>query len=217
MLATLTSICILFIAGQIYFEYQHHKKNIGPWVGVTKTIGSALFVCIALFAYAHETREGPILLGGLVLCLTGDVFLISQKRIFFLLGLISFLLAHLAYCTMFIAMKANIIVLAMAAPIVFGIGFFIWNWLAPHITTSMKPPVAAYIFTICTMVTLATGVAVMHQWWQFFLAAALFMASDIFVAKDRFIKAAFQNRLLGLPLYYSAQLIFATGHTFTLP
>ena len=37
----------------------------------------------------------------------------------------------------------------------------------------------------------------------------------LFVAKDRFVQSAFQNRLIGLPLYYGAQLMLATSPTIS--
>jgi uncharacterized membrane protein YhhN len=39
--------------------------------------------------------------------------------------------------------------------------------------------------------------------------ALLFYISDLFVARDRFIKKEFLNRLIGLPLYYAGQFILA--------
>jgi hypothetical protein len=40
-----------------------------------------------------------------------------------------------------------------------------------------------------------------------------FYVSDIFVARQRFLKTDFVNRLIGLPLYYGGQflLAFSTG------
>ena len=41
-------------------------------------------------------------------------------------------------------------------------------------------------------------------------AAVAFLASDLFVARDRFVERDWRNRAVGLPLYYVAQLVFAT-------
>jgi hypothetical protein len=35
------------------------------------------------------------------------------------------------------------------------------------------------------------------------------MASDITVARQRFVAAAFANRAVGLPMYYTAQVLLA--------
>lgn len=41
------------------------------------------------------------------------------------------------------------------------------------------------------------------------LGAVAFAVSDISVARDRFVKRAIANKAWGLPLYYTAQLLFA--------
>jgi len=41
------------------------------------------------------------------------------------------------------------------------------------------------------------------------VGALLFGASDLFVARERFIEPGFRNRLFGLPLYYAGQLLLA--------
>jgi uncharacterized membrane protein YhhN len=42
-----------------------------------------------------------------------------------------------------------------------------------------------------------------------FVGALSFFVSDIFVARQRFLKAEFVNRLIGLPLYYGGQFLLA--------
>lgn len=39
--------------------------------------------------------------------------------------------------------------------------------------------------------------------------AVAFYVSDVFVARDRFMKGGFVNRLVGLPLYYAGQFLIA--------
>jgi len=43
------------------------------------------------------------------------------------------------------------------------------------------------------------------------VGAVLFFLSDLLVARDRFVAPGFGNRLLGLPLYYAAQLLLASA------
>jgi hypothetical protein len=42
------------------------------------------------------------------------------------------------------------------------------------------------------------------------VGALAFAASDVSVARDRFVRPEFVNRAWGLPLYYAAQLLLAT-------
>jgi uncharacterized membrane protein YhhN len=92
-----------------------------------------------------------------------------------------------------------------------AVGVF-W-WLRPNLGP-MLVPVAAYIVVISVMVA-AAWVAYINpalNWkgaWSLFIGALCFYASDIFVARDRFKKNEFLNRLLGLPLYYGGQFLIA--------
>jgi uncharacterized membrane protein YhhN len=42
-----------------------------------------------------------------------------------------------------------------------------------------------------------------------FAGALSFYFSDVFVARDRFLKEEFLNRLMGLPMYYTGQFLLA--------
>lgn len=78
----------------------------------------------------------------------------------------------------------------------------------------MKGPVTAYIVVISLMLTAASSLlgenSVLPRLQSMVTGGALaFYISDIFVARNRFIKTAFLNRLLGLPLYYTGQFLLA--------
>ena len=73
----------------------------------------------------------------------------------------------------------------------------------------MKGPVVAYVLVISAMVTLAFGTHGDIPAWLIPTAAVAFMASDVSVARERFIGASLAWRAWGLPLYYAAQLTFA--------
>jgi uncharacterized membrane protein YhhN len=78
----------------------------------------------------------------------------------------------------------------------------------------MKVPVAVYIIVISCMVA-AAWVALQNPVirregaWALFVGALCFYFSDLFVARDRFVKKQFINRLAGLPLYYLGQFLIA--------
>lgn len=209
VIATVIAMWVLVFT-QVYFEYRHHQGKSGPYIGITKTIGSLLFVAAGLMSGVHVQEGGWFLLAGLSLSVIGDVFLVSEKKIYFLMGLSSFLFAHVAYCGAFIVLKKNMTTTLIAAPLVFLVGFFVARWLWPHVDAKMRKPVVLYIATICTMVTLSFGV-MLNGGGHLTIAAVLFMISDVFVARHRFVKTEFINRLYGLPLYYGAQIIFATS------
>lgn len=166
----------------------------------TKAAASLGFVLLALVLGVDGAAERGIL-AGLVLSVAGDVALLSARRPAFLAGLVAFLLAHVAYAAAFAALGAPapwaaLPVLA-ALPVVL-------RWLWPHLGP-MRLPVLAYCLVISVMLWLALGVPRA----EVRLGAALFYASDLLVARDRFVRHGFANRLVGLPLYYAGQLLLA--------
>jgi len=81
-------------------------------------------------------------------------------------------------------------------------------WLWPHLG-EMRAPVLAYVFVITLMVSLASGMSWRWGMWMAVTGALIFYASDIFVARDRFVSPGPVNGLIGLPLYYIGQLLLA--------
>jgi uncharacterized membrane protein YhhN len=92
-----------------------------------------------------------------------------------------------------------------------GGGVFLW--LRSHLG-AMKIPVILYILVISGMVAGAGSLMAVDELklsgrWLAFIGALNFYLSDVFVARQRFLKTGFVNRLIGLPLYYSGQFLLA--------
>jgi uncharacterized membrane protein YhhN len=140
-------------------------------------------------------------LAGLCLSLAGDALLLSARRPAFLAGLVAFLLAHLAYAVAFAGRSAPPawLLLPLAAALA-----LVLRWLWPRLG-SMKGPVMAYCLVISAMLFLALGV----DRPEVRIGAVLFYLSDLTVARDRFVAEERVNRVVGLPLYYAAQLLLA--------
>jgi len=89
----------------------------------------------------------------------------------------------------------------------------VFLWLRPHLGP-MRIPVIFYILVITAMVAgacsvlAASGLALSGR-ILVFSGALGFYVSDVFVARQRFLKTEFLNRLIGLPLYYSGQFMLA--------
>ena len=193
------------------------KRALKPMLAA-KTCVSALFVLAAGVQSPLDPVYYALLLTGLVLCLGGDVFLAIPSERAFMAGLISFFLGHVAYVGAFIRLGRFAPVLAVWALALAVAGFFIFRWLSPNLG-DMKKPVAAYVLVISCMVLTAFGVGIAPGFSpagraMVVLGALLFYASDIFVAKDRFIKPDFENRVIGLPLYYAGQFFLAYSPGF---
>lgn len=175
---------------------------------LAKPLASAGFVAAALVAGALDSGFGRWMLVALVLSALGDVFLLGEGEGAFLAGLGSFLAAHLVF-------GAAFVVRGIGAPgflAVVPLALFAWQvlrWLGPHLSDRMRVPVVAYAVAISLMGILAVATAVDAWDWRIPFGAALFIASDVAVARDNFVAAGFANRLWGLPLYYGGQLLLA--------
>lgn len=186
--------------------------------GIFKPLTSAMFLLTALMQGPQHSYDW-LIVTGLALCAVGDVALIRRERSWFLAGLVAFLLGHVAY-TMAFNTRASLLSLhavPMAAIAVVSIGLFLY--FRPHLG-KMLWPAAAYIVVITLMLISAMAVAAgegdsIGPGLLVPLGATLFYASDITVARDRFMPGVgFANRVYGLPLYYVAQFLFAfsIGH-----
>ncbi len=178
------------------------------WVWLIKPVASTLFVVTALLAGALASSYGRLILLGLLLSWLGDVFLISKRQLFFIVGLGSFLLAHVAFSGAFLLQPLLILPLIFAATGTMVVAIIILRWLWPHLSHNFRPAVVSYLAAISLMVVLASG-TIAAAGPQLLIGAVMFAVSDIFVARDRFVSPSVANRLWGLPLYYAAQLIFA--------
>jgi uncharacterized membrane protein YhhN len=202
--------CALAVAGLLAAERRRSQR--GKWWA--KPIASLAFVATALAAGALGSTYGLLILAGLGLCLLGDVLLIPEGRIGpFRAGLFAFLAGHVAFATAFLTEPLDPVWFAGATAVLAVVLWRVWCWLQPHVTAGMRGPVIAYFVVIGTMSALAVALAGAGGPWIVAVGAIAFTASDVAVARDRFVKDEFMNRAWGLPLYYCAQLLIALTPT----
>jgi uncharacterized membrane protein YhhN len=174
---------------------------------MSKTAASAAFVVLGIARWSAENPTDTWLIAALVLCAAGDLCLLSGRT--FDLGLISFLLGHLAYVAGFVVALPlgkwpHLILIPLLAAAVLAS-----KWLWPHLGRR-RVSVTAYIVAISVMVW--GGVSVFTEGalpWTAAAGALLFYLSDLAVARHRFVQKSFVNRALGLPVYYLGQLLLA--------
>lgn len=203
------SIASALLAGLLLFERTENRNGLLA----AKTLLSSLFVLTALVQPHPLTGYGALMIAGLILCLGGDVFLALPGERMFLFGLVSFLLGHILYLiAFFLAAELNRRT-GWGSALFLCVSGGIFFWLRPSLDR-MEKPVLAYVIVITLMVSGAWTVlgdfALSRAGrWLVFIGAHLFYFSDIFVARDRFRKQSFVNRLVGLPLYYAGQFLLA--------
>lgn len=201
----LTIGCLLAVCGLVFAE----RKNLSAVRWLAKLAASTAFVLAALSLGAATSTYGQLVLLALVLSLIGDAFLLSDRSAAFLSGLGAFLLAHVAFSVAFatgaLSTTAFLVSLVGAATV----SVITLRWLWGRLDAAFKVAVAAYVGTIFAMCTLAIAHSAASRSWLAAVGAVAFAASDISVARDRFVVSEFLNRAWGLPVYYSAQLLLA--------
>jgi len=179
---------------------------------VSKTLAATSFIAYAIaMGAASAGSPGLWVIAALALSMVGDLCLLSREKKFFLAGIGAFLLGHVAYVGAFASLGVDFLGTALAAVGVGVLAFFVWRWLSPH-TGDLTRAVAAYILVISSMVAMATGSVFLEASpgrIGLLVAAIGFFCSDLCVARDRFVAPGPSNRMVGLPLYFGSQLVFA--------
>jgi uncharacterized membrane protein YhhN len=200
---------IILLFGVLYYE---KKKDRIPLL-ITKSTLSLLFVITALLQPHPVPTYYHYLFIGLIFCLIGDVCLALPQKKAFMAGLIAFLVGHVFYIFGFLSLTQIFDRISAGLFIIFGMSALIFFRLRPHLR-SMLIPVLLYILVITVM---ASGAWAVFWKSSFQIAGRIlilvgslcFYFSDLFVARNKFIKEEYTNRLFGLPLYYTGQFLLA--------
>jgi uncharacterized membrane protein YhhN len=185
-------------------EYRGWRAGI--WLA--KPVASTLFVLAAWTCGALDSRYGRAVLAALSLSWLGDVLLIPKHRPrVFQAGVAAFGLAHVAYVAAFLSRGLEPTRMAFAAPPAALALVVAGRWLRPHVPAELRVSVYAYMGILSAMLVAAAGASSADA--RICVGAGLFYLSDLYVARDRFVAPGFENGLIGLPLYYAAQLVLA--------
>lgn len=198
-------ICLGSVLLTLYGKW----KNLGILHFGAKFLASLCFIALALERGGLNSLYGKWILAALILSLSGDLFLVSKERIPFLSGLVLFLLAHLAYVGAFVSLDFDLILTLRSFLFVALCTGAIGWWIIPRTPKRMKLPVSAYFLAITSMMATALSLSLSGGSWIYATGGALFCASDVAVARERFISQTIWNPVAGLPIYYGAQLILA--------
>ena len=200
-------LCAVAVAGLLVAEYR--RSRAGLWLA--KPVASLAFIWAGLAAGALDSGYGQLVLLGLVLCLVGDVLLIPLERpAVFRAGVFAFLAGHVAYSAAFLTQPLDPLGLVAGTVLLAVVVGAVLRWVGATLPAGMVWPVRVYMLVIGVMSALACGVTAAGGPWAVAVGALAFTASDVSVARDRFVRHEFVNRAWGLPLYYAAQLAIAT-------
>ena len=215
-----TLACILACASLVWLERQLADPDVRAHPAArqlelrrrsTKILASLAFVLLAIPAFGRDAF-GTWMFIGLVAGAAGDVALLGRGTRAFLIGLVAFLIGHVAY----VIGLAQVVpparwipdagIVAVLPVIVAALALrMLWPKLG-----SLRVPVIVYVAAIVAMVIAAFAARpALEHGTLLAIGAALFFASDLAVARDRFLARDFANKLYGLPAYYAGQLLIA--------
>ena len=201
-----------FIAVAAFLTIRAEYREPHRLVYACKPLATTLILALALATGGDDRAYTALIAAGLVCSLAGDTFLmLPQDR--FIPGLVSFLLAHLAYIAAFIRAAdrplSGTSVLPLIPLLAYGLAVFVI--LRPHLGPLLVP-VLAYMLVILAMAWRAIEYAREYP-APGSLAAAfgalLFVISDSALALNRFARPFRAAQALVLGTYFVAQWLIA--------
>ena len=185
---------------------------------------SALFV--ATFALGHPWPDAAYarwIGAGLLVGVAGDLALLGKARRWFAVGLGAFLVGHVCYAAAFLPRWGAGPGLAAVAAAAGGAALLGGHTLraAWPLLGSMRIPATVYVGFLAAATVLALapalGGALGPSRWVPGLGMALFLISDVAVARHRFVEADQHATLWGPPCYFAAQQLLALSAGLSAP
>ena len=162
---------------------------------------SSGFVLAAVSSGALHSVYGRFILAGLIACWCGDVL----GAEYFLTGLVSFCVAHMAFICAFIAKGVDWRRLAAALLPMLIVVVTIVKWLLPHVEAPIEiVAVCAYCTAISLMALTAIGASKGPVGRLILAGAVTIYISDIFLARWKYVDFGTINGRFCYPLYYTA-------------
>ena len=147
------------------------------------------FILVFLKKSFLTTKQGKWLLFALLFSFFGDVFLLFEGEVWFLLGLSAFLIAHLFYTFLFFKISRPIKLKILHTVIISFYSLFL-SFLLYIIWDSLEKlliPVIIYGFTITIMAVLAGFSTINTGKIGFLFGSLFFVFSDSIIAVSKFL------------------------------
>lgn len=174
---------------------------------VTKPLSLTLLTGVALTLDPIDPTIRTWMVIGLLFSLAGDVFLLGTER-FFVFGLASFLIAHIAYVIGLFhgptSIGWSLVGLILVVIAIATIGRRIVRGVRTHPEhggSAMVGPVVAYLVVISAMVVASFGTASAVA----VVGASLFYASDAILAWNRFVETRRLGAVAVMVTYHLGQ------------
>ena len=176
---------------------------------VAKPAYVVLLGAFAWLLHAEQSMSGMWLLIALALCLLGDVLLLTDSDQAFGFGLVTFLLAHIAFIGAVLAMEERAPiwpgVAATVIVVILLVAFVLWPLARRDMAEGLPP----------TLYALVLGTFVAVAWWSgqvvVGVGASLFLVSDAVLALRRFWRDLRGSGVVVMLTYHAALLLLVLG------
>jgi len=183
----------------------------------------AVMVCLFIWLYTTAGLQGALLWFGIgiLFSLAGDISIMFIDR-FFILGLVSFLIGHVAYLIGFntpLPQGSSFWSIGLAIMVGLGSARVLRRIVGSIRAKGQNRLVVPVIFygVVITLMLLAAMLTLFRADWNATAAllvsfgAALFYFSDITLAWHRFVSPIKNGRMLNIGMYHLAQIAIVVG------
>jgi len=204
------NIFLILLILVFFFDLLAIKTSKDKWRLITKSLLMPLLICYYIMSSIVDYK----LIIALIFCFLGDVFLLSKKELYFKLGVVSFLKAHILYVVVFLSGITLVPYYYCFLIFPFIIGFLIFfNKIGKNIV-DLRLPIIVYAIIIFTMSYSAllrfytfSGVS----FWLPFIGSILFISSDTSLAYNMFVKKREGSTIFVMSTYVMAQILIVVG------
>ena len=210
----LAALLVLWLPFYINTEYRWAKNKYF----FTKMAASLLFIAIGVSAFivsGTPANYGAWVIAALIFGIIGDLLLVYvDKTMFFMFGLISFLIGQIVYGVTFLRFVGFMWIDVVIYVVLVAAAIFAYTRVKLDLG-KMKIPVLAYLLIIMFMFVMAVSSIYKGGFNTLTtafisLGAVLFLASDVVLAFFIFQKDSPKPlRAINLSLYYGAQMLLA--------
>lgn len=169
---------------------------------------------LALFSYLQKTKYSNMITIGLIFSSFGDIFLeiLDHYNIdLFIPGLVSFLLAHIAYIIGFKLPIESSSLTFLPLLALYYVG--IMSLLVPRIESDLRIPVLIYGLAICTMgfmsINRFMNITLNDSGFYSLLGSISFIISDTILAVNKFYTPIGDAKNYIMITYYIGQMLIA--------
>lgn len=213
---------VIIIVAQLFLEYDPYtaKLVLGNFVYAIKPMITISLMIFFLYRTKLTGRFAKRIFIGLFMGLVGDTMLMfaDTSQMFFMYGLLAFLLGHVAYITAFYLdfkrVKSFINQISIMAIIIFSVYCVAYFLVLNPYLAEMKYPVLAYAIVIAIMgvFALCRYNTVGEVSFKFVLIGALlFLLSDSALGINKFVITFDYSGIVIMATYMLAQYLITIG------